>query len=87
MNTREEILAYGLSFPDTYQNAPFRDPNWQLVRVRNTKKAFLWTYEKDGLLHINVKVDPVWRDFWREAFTAGTAGVSSKQGAVEHGSY
>ena len=31
MNTREEILAYGLSFPDTYQNAPFRDPNWQLV--------------------------------------------------------
>ena len=22
MNTREEILAYGLSFPDTYQNAP-----------------------------------------------------------------
>ena len=45
MNTREEILAYGLSFPDTYQNAPFRDPNWQLVRVRNTKKAFLWTYE------------------------------------------
>ena len=70
MNTREEILAYGLSFPDTYQNAPFRDPNWQLVRVRNTKKAFLWTYEKDGLLHINVKVDPEWRDFWREAFTA-----------------
>ena len=65
MNTREEILAYGLSFPDTYQNAPFRDPNWQLVRVRNTKKAFLWTYEKDGLLHINVKVDPEWRDFWR----------------------
>ena len=52
MNTREEIIAYGLSFPDTYQNAPFRDPNWQLVRVRNTKKAFLWTYEKDGLLHI-----------------------------------
>ena len=70
MNTREEILAYGLSFPDTYQNAPFRDPNWQLVRVRNTKKAFLWTYEKDGLLHIHVKVDPEWRDFWREAFTA-----------------
>ena len=75
MNTREEILAYGLSFPDTYQNAPFRDPNWQLVRVRNTKKAFLWTYEKDGLLHINVKVDPEWRDFWREAFTAVQPGI------------
>ena len=74
MNTREEILAYGLSFPDTYQNAPFRDPNWQLVRVRNTKKAFLWAYEKDGLLHINVKVDPEWRDFWRNTYDAVIAG-------------
>lgn len=23
MTTREEALAYGLSFPDTYQEAPF----------------------------------------------------------------
>ena len=39
MKTREEILAYGLSFPDTYQEAPFHDQNWQLVRVRESKKA------------------------------------------------
>ena len=31
MKTREEALTYGLSFPDTYQDAPFRDANWQLV--------------------------------------------------------
>ena len=70
MKTREEALAYGLSFPDTYQDAPFHDPNWQLVRVRGSKKAFLWTYEKDGILHLNVKVDPQWRDFWREAYAS-----------------
>ena len=34
MTTREEALVYGLSFPDTYQQAPFHDPNWQLVRVK-----------------------------------------------------
>ena len=34
MTTREEALAYGLSFPDTYQEAPFHDENWQLVRVK-----------------------------------------------------
>jgi len=68
MNTRQEALNYGLSFPNTYQEAPFHDPNWQLVRVKRSKKAFLWTYEKDGLIHLNVKVDPEWRDFWRRAY-------------------
>ncbi len=48
MNTREQALKYGLSFPDTYQDAPFHDDNWQLVRYKWNKKAFLWTYEKDG---------------------------------------
>ena len=28
----------------------------------------MWTYEKDGFININVKVDPQWRDFWRNAF-------------------
>ncbi len=74
MRTREEALAYGLSFPDTYQEAPFHDPNWQLVRVKGSKKAFLWTYERNGLIHLNVKVDPEWRDFWRSAYSSVIAG-------------
>ena len=74
MDTREEALAYGLSFPDTYQEAPFHDPNWQLVRVRGSKKAFLWTYEKDGFIHLNVKTSPEWRDFWRSTYPSVTAG-------------
>ena len=40
MKTRKEALEYGLSFPNTYQDAPFHDPNWQLVRVKKSKKAF-----------------------------------------------
>lgn len=70
MNTREEALAFGLSFPNTYQDAPFHDENWQLVRIKGSKKAFLWVYEKDGLICLNVKADPEWRDFWRSAYTA-----------------
>ena len=31
MKTRKEVLEYGLSLPDTYQDAPFHDPNWVLV--------------------------------------------------------
>lgn len=68
MKTREEALTYGMSFPDTYREAPFHDPNWQLVRVKKSKKAFLWTYEKDGYINLNLKVDPQWRDLWRKTY-------------------
>ncbi len=68
MKTREEALTYGLSFPDTYREAPFHDPNWQLVRVKKSKKAFLWTYEKDGYINLNLKVDPQWRGLWRKTY-------------------
>lgn len=68
MKTREKILAYGLTFADTYVDTPFSDTNWQLVRVKQSKKAFLWTYEKDGFLNLNVKADPEWRDFWRSTY-------------------
>ena len=70
MKTREEALTYGMSFPDTYREAPFHDPNWQLVRVKKSKKAFLWTYEKDGYINLNLKVDPQWRDLWRKTYKA-----------------
>lgn len=74
METREEALAYGLSFPGTYQEAPFHDPNWQLVRVKGSKKAFLWTYERDGLINLNVKANPEWRDFWRATYASVVPG-------------
>ena len=70
MLTREEALEYGLSFPLAYQEAPFHDDNWQLVRVKGSKKAFLWTYERDGYVNLNVKVNPEWRDFWRNTYEA-----------------
>lgn len=70
MKTRQQALSYALSLPDAYQDAPFRDDNWQLVRVKKSKKAFLWTYERDGFVNLNVKVDPQWKDFWREAYSS-----------------
>lgn len=43
MRTREEALAYGLSLPDTYKDAPFHDPNWQLaVRTLILIKKLSW---------------------------------------------
>lgn len=46
MKTREEILAYGLTFADTYVDTPFSDTNWQLVRVKQSKKHFCGSMRK-----------------------------------------
>ncbi len=70
MKTREEALEYGLSFENTYSEKPFHDPNWELVRINTSKKAFLWIYEKDGYINLNVKTDPSWRDMWRSAYAS-----------------
>lgn len=74
MITREEALEFGLSFQNTYEEKPFHDQTWQLVRVKESKKAFLWIYERNGYVNLNVKADPEWRDFWRSTYEAVTAG-------------
>ena len=68
MKTRDEALKYGLSFPDTFRDTPFSDQNWQLVSYKINNKAFLWTYEKDGYINLNVKVDPEKAFFWRRLY-------------------
>ena len=45
-----------------------------MIRVKSNKKAFLWTYERNGYINLNVKVDPEWRDFWRKAYKSVLSG-------------
>ena len=68
MRTKEEACSFGLEFENTYLDKPFRKADRQLIRIKDTKKAFLCVYERDGFVNLNVKVDPVWRDFWRNTY-------------------
>ena len=70
MTTRQEVLDYGMTLSGVYTDAPFHDENWILLRYRKNKKAFAWTYERDGRMWVNVKVAPEWRDLWRSAYEA-----------------
>ncbi len=70
MKTREEAIQIGLSFPDSYIDRPFRTADWELIRFRENKKAFLLIYERNGFVNLNVKVHPEWRDFWRRVYPA-----------------
>lgn len=70
MKERKEVLDYGMTLPDVYIDAPFHDDNWILLRYKKNKRAFAWTYERNGKIWVNVKVDPEWRDFWRNAYAS-----------------
>ena len=74
MTTREEALEYGLSFPDTYQQAPFHDTNWQLVRVKGSKKAFL-----------ECKGEPGMARFLESCISFRNTGLASEQRTLEYG--
>lgn len=70
MKTREEVIAYCLTYPDVYEDYPFNDPNWTAIRLKKTKKTMVFIFEREGNIWLNVKTDPQWRDFWRSAFEA-----------------
>lgn len=42
--------------------------------MKKSKKVFLWTYEREGLLCLNVKVTPESRDFWRGIYDSVVPG-------------
>lgn len=70
MRTREEAIGYCLSLGECYEDDPFHDPNWTVIRHNSNRKVFAWIFEREGCIWINVKCDPEWRDFWRDAFAS-----------------
>ena len=70
MKERKEVLDYGMTLADVYIDTPFHDDNWVLLRYKKNKRAFAWTYERNGKIWVNVKVDPEWRDVWRKTYAS-----------------
>lgn len=67
---RQELIDYCLTLPDTYEDYPFHDNNWTVIRCKGNKKIFAWIFERQENIWINLKADTEWRDFWRDAFEA-----------------
>ncbi|MGI6070575.1 MAG: MmcQ/YjbR family DNA-binding protein [Blautia sp.] len=67
---RQELIGECLRLPDTYEDYPFHDPNWTVIRCRKNKKVFAWIFEREGNIWINLKTDPQWRDFWRDTYAS-----------------
>ena len=72
--TRQQLIRLCLQFPDAYEHYPFDDANWTVIRHRNGKKIFAWIYERESLLHINLKCEPMKADFLRNVYQGVTPG-------------
>lgn len=70
MRTRQEVIAYCLTLQDTYEDYPFHDDNWTVMRCKSNRKVFAWIFEKEGCIWVNVKMQPEWREVWRETFAS-----------------
>lgn len=69
MKTRKEAIDYCLSYPGVYEDYPFDDPNWTVIRHKTGKRrGFAWIFERQGRIWINVKCDPDWADIIRSTF-------------------
>lgn len=70
MKERFEVVAYCLTYQSVYEDEPFHDPNWTVIRHKGNRKVFAWIFEREDYIWINVKVDPEWRDIRREAYAS-----------------
>ena len=53
-----------------YEDEPFGDPNWTVIRHKENRKVFAWIFEREGHTWVNVKVDPEWREVRRNAYAS-----------------
>lgn len=74
MNKREEAIEFCKTFEDVYEDYPFKDDNWTVMRHKKNKKSFACIYERQGHIWINVKCDPDVTYFWRSAFESVVPG-------------
>ena len=74
--TRNELIAYCLSFPAAYEDYPFDSVAdagaWTVMRHRVNRKSFALIYERGGRLCVNLKCDPFEADFLRGIYTGVT---------------
>lgn len=68
MKTRKEVIDFCLTFPNAFEDYPFRDNNWTVMRHKDNNKVFAWIFERHGNIWVNVKGTPEWCDFRRNAF-------------------
>lgn len=70
VRTRKEAIDACMELGAVYEDYPFGDSNWTVMRHKGNNKSFAMIFERQGNIWINVKAEPMWGEFWRNNFTA-----------------
>lgn len=68
VDLRKQIVDYCLTLPGAYEDYPFDDFNWTVMRHGYNKKAFALVFERMGHIWVNVKCEPVKAEFLRSMY-------------------
>lgn len=70
MQKRKEVIDFCMNFEGAYEDYPFHDTNWTIMRHSENKKMFAAIYERRGNIWVNIKCAPEQTYFWRSTFEA-----------------
>jgi predicted DNA-binding protein (MmcQ/YjbR family) len=75
MTARKDLVAHCLTYADAYEDYPFYDPNWTVMRHRGNKKVFALIYDcGGGRMAVNLKCEVLLSPLLRENYKDVTAG-------------
>lgn len=74
MKTREEAIAACMALGGCYEDYPFSDANWTVMRHRGNHRTFALIFERESKIWINVKAEPMWGEHWRRIYPAVVPG-------------
>ena len=70
MLDRKDAIKVCLRFEDAYEDYPFKDLSWTIMRHKSNNKMFAAICERLGHIWINLKAEPMTGEFWRNVFPA-----------------
>lgn len=68
MDERKRWIDFCLTFPAAYEDYPFHDDNWTLMRRRDNSRTFAALFERMGHIWLNLKCAPDEADFLRQVY-------------------
>ncbi len=68
--TRDEAIAACMKLPGVYEDYPFNDFNWTVMRHESNRKMFAAIYRREGSIWMNLKAEPLRGDFLKSVFPA-----------------
>ena len=70
LTTRQDAVKACLQLQGAYEDYPFEDPNWTIMRHRGNRKMFAAIYARQGHIWLNLKAEPMWGDLWKSTWPA-----------------